>query len=286
MRKLLTIIVYTILVLLIGRNLISLPRFTVLSSPDTYIKELQKETEKNIEGKKGNYGVSFLNITTKETFGINESEMFTAASVNKVPIVAVLYALEHQDKIDFDEQITLQENDIQDYGTGSLRYQKTGTTYSLKTLAKLALKESDNTAAHILNNKIETERVQAMLDSWGLTQTNMEENTTSPSDMQKLFLKIYNNEITTEGKSKELLGFMQNTDIEDRIPSLLPEGTVVSHKTGDAVGSLHDVGIITRNDTSYFLAVMTSDIGEDEQAAKKSIADIAQNIFTFYDKRN
>ncbi len=286
MRKLLTIIVYTILVLLIGRNLVSLPRFTVFSNPDTYTAELKKETEKIITDKKGNYGVSFLNIKTHETFGINEDEQFTAASVNKVPIVAVLYALEHQGKVDFDEQITLQENDIQDYGTGSLRYQKTGTTYSLKTLAKLALKESDNTAAHILNNKIGVEKIQLMINEWGLTQTKMDENITSPSDMQTLFLKIYNHEVTSEGKTKELLGFMQDTEIEDRIPSLLPKGAVVSHKTGDAVGSLHDVGIITKGDTSYFLAVMTSDIGTDEQTTKTTIAKIAQNILSFYDKRN
>ena len=285
MRKLLTIIVYTIIVLLLGRNLTSLPRFTLLSNPDTYPQQLKEEVENVIADKKGNYGITFMNLTTKDAFGINEDEIFTAASVNKVPIVAALYALEREGKIEFDEQITLQESDIQDYGTGSLRYEGAGGTYSLKTLAKLSLKESDNTAAYVLGNRIGIETIQGVIEGWGLTQTNIEENTTSPSDMRKLFLALYQHKITDEARTTELLGFMQETEIEDRIPLNLPEGVVVSHKTGDAVGNLHDVGIITQGEDAYILAVLTSDIGSSEQETKDTIAKIARTIFDFYEKR-
>lgn len=285
MRKLATIIVYTIIVLLIGRNVTGLPRFTVLSDPATYPTQLKEETQQIIEDEKGNYGIAFTNLTTGEQFGINEYEMFSAASVNKVPIVAVLYALEHEEKIDFNEQITLQEWDIQDYGTGSLRYQEPGTTYTIKTLAKLALKESDNTAAFILSEKIGTTVIQERIEKWGLTQTNMNDNTTSPADMRTLFLKIYNHELTTEGKTKELLGFMQETAFEDRISANLPGDVTVSHKTGDGIGSLHDVGIIRSGDEVYFLAVFTSDIGNTEQKTKEAISKVASNLLTFYDKR-
>ncbi len=285
MRKLLTILVYTFLVLLIGRNLTILPRFAVLSSPNNLKTDLKKETERIIADKKGNYGVYFADFNTGETFGINEEEMFTAASLNKVPIVAVLYYLENKGKIDLDEQITLQKEDIQDYGTGSLRYQKPGTTYSLKTLAKLALKQSDNTAAYILAQKIGISLIQKTLNQWGLTQTNMEENQTSPKDMYLLFAKIYHNEITSKDKTKELLGFMRETDIEDRLPAKLPSSATVYHKTGDAVGNLHDVGIIAEGKTTFFLGVMTSDIGAEEKATKNTIANIAKNTLDYYLKR-
>lgn len=285
MRKLLTIIIYTLVVLLIGRNLPSLPRFTVLSSPTNYPKELKKEIDLEIKNKKGNYGIYFSDLKTNQEFGINEQEIFTAASINKVPIVAVLYYLENKGEINFDDQITLQEVDIQDYGTGSLRYQKPGSTYSLKTLAKLALKQSDNTAAHILSNTIGTPIIQNTIEEWGLTQTDMEENTTSPTDMFILFKKVYANEITTPAKSKELLGFMNETDIEDRLPSKLPDDAKVYHKTGDAVGSLHDVGIIERDGKVFYVGVLTSDIGNDEKIAKETIAEIGKTVLSFYEKR-
>ncbi len=285
MRKLLTIIVYTFIVLLIGRNLTLLPRFVVFTSPHAIRTDLKKETERIIADKKGNYGVYFADFATGETFGINEEEMFTAASLNKVPIVAVLYYLENKGKIDLDEQITLQKEDIQDYGTGSLRYQKPGTTYSLKTLAKLALKQSDNTAAYILSQKIGTPVIQKIINQWGLTQTNMEENQTSPKDMYILFAKIFNNEVTSQDKTKELLGFMRETDIEDRLPAKLPSSATVYHKTGDAVGNLHDVGIITEGNTVFFLGVLTSDIGAEEKATKETIAAIAKKTLDYYLKR-
>lgn len=285
MRKFLTIIVYTFIVLLIGRNLIFLPRFSLFSTPDSVASDLKKQTESIIKDKKGNYGVYFADLTTGKTFGIHDREMFTAASVNKVPIVAVLYYLANKGKIDFDEQITLQERDIQDYGTGSLRYQKPGSTYSIKTLAKLSLQQSDNTAAHILGEKIGIDTIQNIIDSWGLTQTDIEGNQTTPYDMYLLFKKIYNHEITTAARSQELLSYMQDTDIEDRIPAFLPTGTIVYHKTGDAVGSLNDVGIVMHDNKPFFLAVLTSDIGDTEDETKKTIADIAKNVISYREKR-
>lgn len=79
---------------------------------------------------------------------------------------------------------------------------------------------------------------------------------------------------------------MIDTDIEDRLPAEMPDGTAVYHKTGDAIGSLHDVGIIKDGTTIFFLGVLTSDIGDDEQGTKKRIADIAKTILADYRKRN
>jgi len=285
MRKLLTILVYTFVVLLIGRNIVALPRFQLFSEATNYPKELKRDVATRIAKEKGNYGVYFYNLKDNTSFGINDEMTFTAASVNKVPIVAVLYNLSKNGKIDLEKQITLQESDIQDYGTGSLRYQKPGTTYSLRTLAKLALQQSDNTAAHILSDKIGVPIIQKTIAGWGLTQTDMENNRTTPKDMGLLFRKLYTYEVTSPPLTRELFGFMQNTDIEDRLPHLMPPGTAVYHKTGDAVGSLNDVGIITKDNQTFFLAVLTSDIGTDEQAAKTTIAEIARSILEFYAKR-
>lgn len=284
MRKLLTVIIYTLIILLIGRNLSFLPRFQLLSNPNTYATELERQTKDTVAKKKGSYGVSHFDLTSKKGYGINQDEMFTAASINKLPIIAALYYLENRGKIDFDEQITLSENDIQDYGTGSLRYAELGTTYTLKTLAKLSLKQSDNTAAHILANKIGVATIQSTIEIFGLVQTDIDNNQTSPSDMTLLLQKIWENQITTPAKTKELLSFMNDTDIEDRIPADLPSGTVVYHKTGDAVGNLHDVGIIKNGDDIFILSILTSDIGTDEKATKETISKIAKDTLTFYQK--
>ncbi len=280
MRKLTTVIIYSFILLLAGRNLSFLPNFSEEHIPDA--TDVKQKVEKVIAGKKGNYGITYLDLTTGKTFGINDTMMMTAASVNKVPIIAALYDLENHGKINFNDQITLQESDIQDYGTGSLRYQKPGTTYSLKSLIKLTLQQSDNTAAHILADKVGMDTIQEIITSWGMTQTDMGNNQTTSSDMAILFKKIYNNEITTPGKTKEMLSFMTHTDIEDRLPALLPSSTLVEHKTGDGVGFLHDVGIIVKNNHVFFLGVLTSDIGSDEETTKQTIGSIAKTVFDSY----
>jgi beta-lactamase class A len=283
LKKLLTIIVYTFVTLLIGRNLLFLPKIPQLyNSSNAYTLSLIKTRIHNlVSTKPGQYSVYVEDLTSPLSFGINEQTVFTGASVNKVPIIAVLYYLANKGKIDLDRKIVLQQSDIQDYGTGSMRYQKPGTVYSVKTLAKLTLQESDNTAAHILANSIGMPTIQNMINSWGLLQTDMANNKTSLMDMAKLYKKIYTGNVTSPALTKELLDFMKDTDNEKRLPEKLPESTIVYHKTGDAVGNVHDVGIVTANGKMYFIGVLTADVGGHEDETAATIATISKIVYDF-----
>lgn len=286
MRKVLTIIIYTIVVLLIGRSLTFLPAIPFVQKKVLSIETdaVENNVRKFVAKQPGNYSVLYTDFASPNRFGISESQIFTGASVNKMQIITMLYYLAGKGKVNLDEKITLQKKDIQDYGTGSLRYQKPGTQYSLKTLAKLALQQSDNTAAKILADKIGRNNIQTLMDEFGLTQTDMENNKTSLTDLEILFRKIYNNEVTTPALTKELLGFLLDTDIEDRLPRFLPDITTVYHKTGDTVGGIHDVGIVETNGKTYFLGVMTSDVGNKEQVTKDAIAAISKMIYETFAK--
>ena len=203
MRKVLAVVVYTIVILMIGRNLPQLPRFTVFSNRENAAKEIKQEVLSVTDKRKGNFGIYFADLKNGTAFGSNEYEIFTAASVNKVALVVALYHLAEKGEIDLDDQITLQQRDIQDYGTGSLRYEKPGGTYSLKTLTKLALNQSDNTAAYILGQRIGHSRIQDIIEEFGLTQTSIGDNTTSSYDLYVLFSGIYHRKIVSEAHAKE-----------------------------------------------------------------------------------
>ena len=203
------------------------------------------------------------------------------ASVNKIPILATLYAMASNGEIDIDRQVKLQEDDVQDYGTGSIRYDPIGTLYSLKTLARLMMEKSDNTAAHILGKIIlKEDKVQEYEDSCGMTQTSMKDNKTSASDMKILLSKIYDGEIANPALSSEMLDFLHGSDFEDRIPQDLPTGTKVYHKTGDETGKIHDVGIVDITDNTYYIGILTIDM-KDEKKTKKNIAKISQLIYDY-----
>jgi len=276
-RRLAAIVVFAIFFIFLGRHMTFLP--TINLSTNTKEEDLTTDIKKITENKKGFYSIYFKDLESGKELGIDENQINTAASVNKVPIVAALYLLAKEGKIDLDDRVTIQESDVQDYGTGSIRYQEMPQTYSLRNLAKLALKESDNTAAHVIEIKVGEENVQKLVDSWGLKQTNMVENKTSARDMNIIFEKIYKGEIADAANTKELLDFMTDTDFEDRIPKDLPSNTIVYHKTGDEEGYVHDVGIIKTEKGTYFLGILTSDVGGQEEKTKSTIAEISKKIF-------
>ena len=216
-----------------------------------------------------NYSVLVVGIDSDFTVAINEEEIFTAASVNKIPILAALYTEVQSRNVDLDTVITLQQADIQDYGTGSIRYASAGTTYSVKTLAKLMMQQSDNTAAYILATHIVgMDTIQELLTSWNLIQTDMVHNKTSNADIALLMKKIYQGNIANAANTKEMLTFFKDGEFEDRIPALLPKDVTVYHKIGTEIGIMHDVGFIIGPTTKYYIGLMVSDVTNEEEATK------------------
>lgn len=231
-----------------------------------------------------NYSVYVVDYNSKLTMGINESLIYTAASVNKVPILAAIYDGGRAGTVNFDKVVTVQKADIQDYGTGSIRYDPPGTSYSVKTLVQLMMQKSDNTAAYILANYIVGfDKAQTYIDGLGLSQTDLIKNDTSNKDMALLFEKIYHKTITSPALADEMLGLLTNSDFEDRLPGQLPEDAKVYHKIGTATGAVHDAGIVTNGKMTYYIGIFTRDVPDEEQAAVL-ISKVSKVVYDFMRK--
>ncbi|MCX6794093.1 MAG: class A beta-lactamase-related serine hydrolase [Candidatus Gottesmanbacteria bacterium] len=252
--------------------------FSVRKDPDTLKKQLQSSVGNTLK----NYSVYVVDYHSNFSMGINESEIFTAASVNKLPIMAALYNEVQNGNVNFDRVITLQPEDIQDYGTGSIRYDPPGTTYTVKTLVRLMMQKSDNTAAFLLGNYvIGLPTVQSVINSWGLTQTDIVNNKTSNKDMELLLRKMYGNNVTNPALTAEMLGFTRDSDFENRIPGELPPDVTVYHKIGNVDnGEVHDVGIVIHENTIYYIGILTSNAG-DPEAASILEAKISKIVYDF-----
>ena len=286
-KRVLPLIVLLILVLFLGKKIINFSSSKIISplpsesSEKSLTKEeLLKEIQSLIEGK-GTYSVYIYELNSQQGFGLGEETIFTAASINKIPILASLYFLAGKEEIDLDKKINLQKKDIQDYGTGSIRYDPPGTRYSLKTLARLMMEKSDNTAGYILGEAIiGLEKIQELIDSWNLSQTDMENNKTSNYDMAILLSLMYQGKITNQALTKEMIGLMDNSDFEERLPKHLPKNIKVYHKIGTEETIIHDVGIIDFYQRPYYLGVLSTDVSDLEET-KKIIAQISKLVFQF-----
>ncbi len=274
-------IIYSLSLLFIGRQLGFIPqiKFGGGKKSNVAASDLRKNVlSKYLKGESGSYSIYYKDLATGEEFGIDENRMSTAASLNKMPIVAYLYNRAGAGKIDLEDKIVIQKDDIQDYGTGSIRYQKPGLSYSLKTLAKLMLEQSDNTAAHVLGLRLGIDNIQSYIRTLGLISTNMVNNKTTAKEQGMIWELIYTRKITTEALTRELLDFSRDTDFEDRLARDLPNGVVVSHKAADGVGFVHDGGVIVDGERKFVLIVMASDVQSTERA-KEVMGKIAKFIY-------
>lgn len=255
--------------------------FTQLFVRSKNPEDLRRTVKETVGTTWVNYSVYVVDLDSDFSMGINDQVIYTGASVNKMPILAALYYVTQNGEVDLDTKITLQERDIQDYGTGSLRYDSPGTTYSVKTLAQLMIQKSDNTAAFILGNHVVgLKRVQELVNNWGLTQTDMVNNKTSNKDMATLFEKIYDEKVANTAYTQEILSFLKNTDFEDRIPALLPKDATVYHKIGTEVGLIHDAGIVVTPKSTYYIGIFTNDI-TDETETIETMARVSKVVYDF-----
>ena len=243
--------------------------------------DLKRQLVNLIDTEWNNFSIYVKDLNDDFELDINKSVIYTAASINKIPILAVLYYSAQKGEVNLDGTITLQKDDIQDYGTGSIRYDTPGTVYSIKTLARLMMQKSDNTAAYIIANHIlSVDTIQSLINTWGLTQTDIINNKTSNNDMAILLEKIFHEKITNTALTQEMLSLLKDSDFEDRLPKLLPKGTNIYHKIGTEIGAVHDVGIIVSPKKSYYIGIFTSDITDEEQAADLE-AKVSKAVYDF-----
>lgn len=285
-KLIITFVVYSIALLFIGRHMTFLPTVSLIGKNEAEVEvvnEINREVlDKFLAAEDGTYSIYYKDLNTGEELGIDENKVLTAASLNKIIIAAYLYKLAGEDEIDLEDKITVTDDDIQDYGTGSIRYESMPKAYSIKQLSKLMLEESDNTAAHVLTVYLGEDKLQEYSDELGMEATYIIDNTTSAYDMGLILEEIYKEKVTSKALTREMLDFMKDTLFEDRLARNFPSEIEVYHKAADAVTMIHDVGIIDDGKNPFILAVLTTDMVSEDHA-KEKIGALAKFI---YDERN
>ena len=230
-------------------------------SPSLVEKSKALELEKILAGRQGVYGVYYLNLETKEVVSIREKESFPAASLIKLPIVYTLYQQAQEGKINLEEKYTLREEDKVG-GAGSLYQKEAGVVYSYQELARLCGKQSDNTAAAILEKVLGVEAIEATIRRLGMENTSFFRRQTTPEDIALFWQKLWEGDLKEEYR-EEILNSLTETIFEEQIPAALPAKVRVAHKVGIDEGILHDAGIIF-NDPPFVLVLMSKNNNREE----------------------
>jgi len=223
----------------------------------------------------GVYGLYVVELSSGTSFGIAENELFQAASLIKLPVMAALYEEEEKRKISLDDTHILVEADKVG-GSGSLYYEPVGTVLTYRKLVELMGKQSDNTAFNIVSQFLEDDNIQSYIEEIGMRDTSFETNMTTPRDIGIFFKKLWEGRLVNVTNKDEILTNLTDTIYEDWIPKNLPDEIEVSHKFGRELHVVNDAGIV-RTKRPYVLVIMSKGVVETE--ADKLIPELARIVY-------
>jgi len=191
----------------------------------------------------GIYGFYIINLESGFSYGFLEEDTFQAASLIKLPLIAVMYQEAGKGSINLDDIYVLKNSDKVS-GAGSLYTKPAGYQISYRNLIKLMGKESDNTAFKICRDLLGDERINEVAAKIGMSKTSVTTNETSPKDIGIFFLKLWKAEIVSQKDREEILSYLTDTIYENWLVAGVPKEVRVAHKYGREVHVVNDAGIV------------------------------------------
>jgi beta-lactamase class A len=247
------------------------------------VKELKKSISTYIDKQTGEFSVYYLNLSDGSQFGINDTEVFVAASTIKIPINFYLFKEIEAGDVSKTDKVTYLSRDYEG-GTGDLQYEKKGTIYTVDELSKLSIELSDNVATNMLQRFLGGRSViRGYMKKLGGIVTYGDKNITCAKDMALYMKRVYEFSVSNPKLGGHLIDYFENTIFNDRIPKLLPKDIKVAHKIGNFWSeewgaALHDIGIVYA-DKPYIISVMTKKADEDE--TYDAIANISKMVYEY-----
>ncbi|MDN5697421.1 MAG: class A beta-lactamase-related serine hydrolase [Rubrobacter sp.] len=241
--------------------------------------ELESEVRRVSASHQGEYGVVLWQPGSGRKVSVGAGDRFDAASLAKLPVLLALYREADQGRLSLDERIKITPSSIKS-GTGELQNRPPGTSVTLRECAKFLMKESDNTAWAMLEDRLGNDRIRSEITSTGARSTSYEyaKHSTTPDDTVKMLQKISDPGYTSERHSRQMLGYMTGTSFESWLPQGLPREARISHKIGILGGSFGDAGIVYPPEDAgsqgpYYVAVLAKDTTEPQ--ARDAMQDIS-----------
>jgi hypothetical protein len=248
--------------------------------PSGKTDELKKLVEDFVSRQSGRYGVTFIDLATGESFGVNDKEEYIAASTSKLPMVLLLYTKIESGEVDPDMLLEYKESDLE-YGTGIIQNSPFGTKYTVRETAELSIRKSDNCGINMIIDLLGIENIRQYIVDLGGVVYYDKRHRSCPYDMALVARELYRRYLENPVVYEKLIEDLENTDWHDRIDASLPKDVRVAHKIGNQTRTANDVGIVFASHP-YVLSVMTGDV--DFGTACNKIAELSRMIYDFVEE--
>lgn len=256
-------------------------------------KQLTSELEHQTRNFSGRVSIYIEDLTSGNQWAHKADELMPSASLIKIPVMAAVMDRVSEGRLSLISELPLTTK-TKTSGSGSLKWYRPGTKFTVATLLYHLITESDNTAMRVLINHLGMSHFERAFAKMGLVATNitpeglelrsrpvMRENYTTAREMGELLEKIYRGQLVSRESSDLMLELMKNLKHRERLAKGLPSGWQIAHKTGLLRRACHDAGIIYSPSGDYVLVVMTWK-GGDYRSMKRYISRIGKITYRHY----
>lgn len=208
------------------------------------LSPLKKKIRKEIKGKEGNWSVYVKNLTSNESFSINNRSSRAASIIKLYTAGAFLRAVKKGVmKMDSENEYDLE--------------------YMIKESSNSSWKALEARMASAYGSSPEGV-VNGFINSKGFKSTyrdrySMHGSTTSVEDTGRVLAQIYRGKYVSKKGSARLLKYMKMQDHTAKIPAGLPKGTRCANKTGELDTVDNDAAIVFTKYQDYILVVMADE---------------------------
>ncbi|RPH82465.1 MAG: serine hydrolase [Candidatus Rokuibacteriota bacterium] len=205
-----------------------------------------------------------------------------SASTRKISIMMAALAAVHAGKLALDQKVTIDAK-YQDNDSGTFQHLTPGFWITFRDALVMMIIVSDNTCTGTVVDLVGLDTIQRWCDGVGLTGTThrfgipprlgpdhtLEQVTTTTPNDQGLLLELILTATTDAAVARKLgstpelcklgLDILSWQKLKTRLPSQLPLGTKVAHKTGTGSRGFMDAGIVFKDERPLFILTAYTD---------------------------
>ena len=293
--------------MIIKKYIVLLIMLLSVTSAYSQIDLLRSKIENILSGKRAKVGVAISSLDLKDTLSVNGNDRFVMQSVFKFHIALAIMNLVEEGKLSLSQEVFITKAELMPDTWSPLRdkYPEGNVKVTLDEILRFTVAQSDNNGCDILLKLLGgTARVNDFIHSIGINDVSISK---TEEDMHKGVEAQFANWTTpiaasmlldkftyTYSQNKSLNHLWQimteTTTGPKRLKGLLPEGTVVAHKTGSSdtndegmTYAVNDIGIVVLPDgRKYSIAVFVTNSYEKYEDSEKIIADISKAAYDYF----
>jgi beta-lactamase class A len=230
----------------------------------------------------------------RELLALDADRPLPGASTLKVLLLVEAHARALEGTFRWGDSVTLLEEDLVG-GTGTLQFERAGSSWTYQQLARRMISESDNVASNLLLRRLGARAVNERARALGMAVTRFErafmdfdarregkDNWTTAREMGRLCRSIFRREILTPEACDDMIATLERTG-RGRIAAGVPKDVAVGHKSGSVAGMRHDVGWVRLPGHPYVLSVFLDNVlerpGREEDRGVAALEAIARVVY-------